>query len=276
MSDENGSVFDAGNPAATTQPTQPNEEKPWYEGFQDASVKDWAAGKGWKSPEAATQSAWHLERLLGADKAGRGLVLPKDEADAEGWNNVYSKLGRPASADAYEIPVPEGDTGEFLKTAKEWFHGLGLNNKQAQGLAEKWNAHGQQMMEAEENQFLAAAERDIESLQTDWGDQFNVRAEVAKRAMREAGLTPEEGQQLERALGVAKAAKVFEFFGKHFMEHEAKGMDGGSNKFGVTPVEAKSRIENLRGDPEFTRRYISGDADARAEMERLHKIAFPG
>ena len=50
---------------------------------------------------------------------------------------------------------------------------------------------------------------------------------------------------------------------------------GSSNSFGMTPAAAQQRVNALKADPAWSAKYISGDADARAEMSRLMSIAFP-
>ena len=42
----------------------------------------------------------------------------------------------------------------------------------------------------------------------------------------------------------------------------------------MTPDAAKAEITRLRGDNEFVRRYVAGDADSRLKMERLHRWAY--
>jgi hypothetical protein len=42
----------------------------------------------------------------------------------------------------------------------------------------------------------------------------------------------------------------------------------------MTPDQARSEIQRLRGDSEFVRRYVAGDAESRLKMERLHRWAF--
>src|SRR5690606_12217572 len=66
-----------------------------------------AAAEGWGGPAAAVESYRQLERLLGADKAGRGLVLPKGPEDVEGWRAVHARLGCPEAPEAYELDLPE-------------------------------------------------------------------------------------------------------------------------------------------------------------------------
>lgn len=250
-------------------------EKSWYSGF-DELTRGYVEQKGFKDPAAVVNSYQNLEKLMGHERAGRTMVLPKDDQDTETLGKIYDRLGRPASAEDYKLPVPEGDQGEFAKIAASKFHELGLSSKQGQALAEWFNGHGSQLQQQQEAAFERQRDEDFSKLEQEWGDQFNVRAEVARRAMREAGLSPEEGAMLERTLGVRKAAKAFEFFGKMFSEHGGKGFENsGGGKFSQTPEEAKSRINSLTQDKAWQQRYFGGDADARAEMDRLQKTAYP-
>lgn len=263
--------------APSNDPAQAAQQQAqqWYSGFEE-STRGFIENKGFKDPQALAVSYQNLEKLFGHDRAGRTIALPKDESDVETLNQIYDKLGRPASAEDYKLPVPEGDKGEFAKTAASWFHEAGLNAKQAQMLAEKFNEHGGGLAEQHQAQLDQKRDADFAVLEREWGDQFNVRAEVAKRAMREAGLTPEDGALLEDTIGVAKAAKMFEMFGKMMSEHGAKGFENsGNGKFGMTPAEAKHQINQLTQDKAWQQRYFSGDAVARSEMERLQKTAYP-
>lgn len=232
--------------------------------------------KGWKSPADVLGSYQNLEKLLGADKAGRAIVPPKDDASPEEWQAFYGKLGRPETPDGYKLPVPEGDSGEFAKTAAAWMHEAGLNSKQAEALAGKWNEFQTAQLQAAEAEFAQRAAVDVQDLQRAWGEKFEANAELARRAIREAGLSPEEGMAVERALGVKKAAEVFAKLGQQFAEAPMKGGEGQRGSFGDTPESAAARIKALQADQDWVARYIGGDTEARAEMERLHKIAFPG
>jgi hypothetical protein len=279
MSDAANGSAPAGNPAGQAPAGDGGAggaaPQDWTTGFPD-EIRGVIQTKGWKNPGDVISSYSNLERLLGADKAGRGVVLPKDDAPADEWAQFYQRLGRPESVDGYKLPLPEGDTGAFAKTASQWFHEAGLTTKQAETLAAKWNEYAGGTMQQQQAQFEQQAALDLQDLQKTWGDKFDANAELARRARREAGLTDDEGLAIERALGLKKAAEVFAFLGKQFAEAPMKGGEGsGRGSFGATPEDAKARIAALKGDKEWTARYLNGDVDARAEFERLHKIAFP-
>jgi hypothetical protein len=282
MSDAAGGSAPAGNPEgqapAGGDPTGGvNGAAPqdWTTGFPD-EVRGVIQTKGWKGPADVVGSYQNLEKLLGADKAGRAIVPPKDDAAPEEWAAFYGKLGRPEKADGYKLPVPDGDAGEFAATAASWFHEAGLTAKQAETLAAKWNDHMGGTLQSQQAEFEQKAAIDLQELQKEWGGQFEANSELARRAIREAGLSQDEGKAIERALGLGKAAKVFAFLGKQFAEAPMKGGEGaGRGTFGATPADAKARIAALKADPDWSARYLKGDADARGEFNRLHQIAFP-
>jgi hypothetical protein len=262
-------------PTPDQQAAAQDASKSWYSGF-DELTRGYVEQKGFKDPAAVVNSYQNLEKLMGHDRAGRTMVLPKDDQDTETLGKIYDRLGRPASAEDYKLAIPEGDAGEFAKLAAGKFHELGLSSKQGQALAEWFNGHGAQLQQQQNAEVERKRDEDFSKLEQEWGDQFNTRSEIARRAMREAGLTPEEGALLENALGVHKAAKAFEFFGKLFSEHSGKGFENsGGGRFSQTPEEAKARIDSLTRDAAWQKRYFAGDADAKAEFERLNKTAYP-
>ena len=202
MSEVAGSVL-AGNPApeAAAGGNQPAQEA--------VSVPEWAAGlsetartvvanKRWTDPSAAIESYASLEKYLGADKAGRGLVLPKDDAPAEEWGQVFAKLGKPESPEGYQIPLPEGDDGSFAKMVTPLFHQANLTAKQAEALASGWNELVAQQQAAEQEKWAQESTIQVDQLKREWGSTFEANAALAQRAIREAGATTDEALAIER------------------------------------------------------------------------------
>ena len=246
----------------------------WTAGLPD-TARGFVQTKGWKSPADLLGSYQNLEKLMGADKAGRGVVLPKEDAAPEDWAAFYNRLGRPESPDGYKLPVPDGDAGAFAKDAAQWFHEAGLTSKQAEALAARYAEWTGKASESTDAAYEQQAALDVADLKRAWGKEYDAQTELARRAIREAGLTTDEAQMIERALGLGKAVRVFAALGKQFAESPMRGGEGaGRGSFGQTPEAARARISALKADKAWTQRYLGGDADARSEFERLHRIAY--
>lgn len=272
---ELGSV-DTGNPSGVPagQPAAaPAQQPQWYDALPE-ETRGLIQNKGWKEPQDVISSYSNLEKLLGADKAGRGLVLPKEDADASEWGKVYDRLGRPTSPDGYKLPVPEGDTGEFAKVAAGKFHELGLTAKQAEALAGWYNEQAGGMQQASTQQLLVQSEQEMAALESEWGQQYDANIEASRRAVREFGFNQDELDAMERGLGTANMMKKFAEIGKRL--GEAQFVEGKSNgNFGMSPEAARVRISALKQDPEWTAKYLGGNADAKSELERLMKVGYP-
>lgn len=250
----------------------------WFESF-DTEIKGYVQNKGWKDPGELLNSYRNLEKLTGAgpDKL---VKLPSPE-DTQGWDEFYSKIGRPESPDGYKLPVPEGDSGEFAKVASSWFHELGLSETQAEKLAGKWNEYmgqAQQQMEVQQReQYQQTVQQDNAALQQEWGSAYEQNIQLAKVAAKEFGFDGPTIDKLEQALGFGGLMKMMQGIGSKIGEANfVSGDNGGAGRFGVmTPAQAQSQIKALQSDAGFVRRYTAGDAEARGQMEKLHKWAYP-
>lgn len=169
-----------------------------------------------------------------ADPQAPSLTLPPKDAPPEAWAEFYKAIGAPDKAEAYQLPVPDGDDGQFAKTAANWFKDAGLLPQQAQALASKWNEFAaaqsaqQQQAEAARIQALDTKNRAEESaLKTEWGQQHEANMELAKRAVRQ--FVPGEKaadviSALEDKLGYAETIKLMHAIGKGLGEHDAPGL----------------------------------------------------
>lgn len=281
MSDEQGSA-PAGNPTA------PAAAPVWYapEGLDPATtgqLGELVKAKGWKGPADALLSYQNLEKVFGADKAGRTILAPKSDDDADGWSAVYNRLGRPESADKYELPVPDGDDGSFAQAAAPVLHELGLTTKQAKGLAEWWNKASTSRIEAADEAFSKQSEAEYAALKGEWGAAAAQNEELAKRAVlkfgKEAGIDEATFDSLERAIGTAKVMKLFHAIGAKFGEADFVGSDTPSSG-ALTPAQAKNKVASLFADQEFMGRYMHQDQRVRQsaieEMMALNRMANPG
>lgn len=261
------------DPAPAPAPAAPTS---WLDKLS-AEDRAYADSKGWKAdtpPDALFSSYKNLEKVWGADKAGRAIMLPKDDSDTAALDAIYDKLGRPADPSGYEISLPEGAAPELADRAKTWFHKAGLTVNQAKAVTEAYQA-----VELEQAQQIDQRDqREKADLEKEWGADYTQKVEVAKRGIAAAGLTTEEVRSLELAVGPARATKMLEFFGRNYTE--ARPLDGApSTGFGgLNPAQAQTKINELYGDANFMSRYNNPDPKIRAaamtEIENLSKLAI--
>lgn len=273
-------------PAATTAPAQQSllsdgaMPPTWADGF-DAETKGWLESKNLTKLEATKAlpelaKGWRgAESKLGvpADQLQR---LPKDANDAEGLKAYLGKLGVPETPAGYEIKPEEGVEADFPNEAAKWFHEMNLPTNIAKGLYGKLRTYAEAKMQAAEERYNQQADADIVALKNDWkGPEFDKNVELARRVRSTMGLSTEETMEVERVLGVKRAAQVFSSLGKMLGEHRFVGGEQAQTRFSMSPEAARTRIFDLQSDKAWQGKYLAGDADARAEFTRLNQIAFP-
>ena len=165
----------------TTQPT--TETKPevttttttttssWKDSISEAYRNDPNIEK-FTEIDALAKSYINATKMIGQDK----VVIPTNNSTEEHWDEVYTKLGRPESADKYSLDAKSEVVNldeTAIKSFAEQSHKLGLNNKQAQGILEfyKNNMEGtaqQSKIDTETAQVQAE-----QQLRQEWGREFD-------------------------------------------------------------------------------------------------------
>lgn len=267
MTDPNGSA-PSGQPGADGG-AGAGAAAPWFGANASPEMKGFVETKGWDSPDKAISSYQNLEKLLGADKAGRGVVWPKDETDTEGWAAINARLGVPESPDKYNLPLPEGDDGSFAKAIAPELHKLGISARQAEGLAKFMNAHSAESQKALAAQDSTLVETQKAELKAEWGGAHDQNLDIARRGAKALGLTDEMINALEGSLDYKTVMKSMLTAGQKFGEDK---FAGGGEPVGrnLSPEGARVRLEQLKGDKAWTAKLLAGDVAAKEEVDRLN------
>lgn len=241
----------------------------WYDSIQSEDLRGFAQNRGWQDVGQVVESFRNAEKLLGVPK-DQLLRMPQGD-DAQAWDAFYEKIGRPAKPDGYKLPVPDGDTGEFAKVASNWFHKAGLNTKQAEGLATEWNAYMTQVLADQDAAQSAQSERELGDLRKEWGNAYDSRVELGRRAAREFGVEGETLTAMENAVGTAKLLKLFANIGEKFGESSfVEGSQGGQNSMmTMTPTAAKAKYDELRRNPEWVAKALTPGTREHEEKKRI-------
>lgn len=223
---------------------------------------------GWREPADALKSYQRLEEFIGAEKSGRSLVLPENDDDAEAYERVFNALGRPETADGYGLAEALGNIEidqAFAGAMGQAMHQAGLSRRQAHQMAAVWQEQLDKYGSAEEYRYESEKEAVL-------NDAPPARLEAAKRGFRFTGAPLEMAERLERALGPKMAVEMFARIGECLAEDS--GVTGSrSMAAATTPEGASLRMDRLMADPLFSRRYLSGDKSALAEISELARRA---
>lgn len=230
----------------------------WYEpfGFQPEDV-GYIQNKKWDNPAKLLTSYKELEKFHGVP-ADQILKLPKDQSDAEGWNKVYSRLGRPETPDAYgEVKLPEGVKVQLDPNRVKWadsvVHKLGLTKAQRDTLIAETAQYESSTFENYSKDMQVKQEAELASLQKEWGSAYPEREELGKRAVRQfiPGDEATKGallDKIESALGTATMLKLFSNIGEQMLEDKTPMGDTKERPFGSTPEMAMAEKQKLMNE----------------------------
>lgn len=238
----------SGAPSGEGSPTGASNA-PWYGDLiskeTDTDFKAYVTNKNYPDPLAAIKGHYNAEKLIGLDRAGRTVVLPKDDNDAEGMKAFRAKLGVPEKPEDYKLPF-EGDA-TFAAEAQKWFHQAGVPAKAAQQIAENWNKQVKSMLEADEAARVTKNTQELNELKANLGNGFAAQQELSRRALnvfgKEAGFTDEDIGAMEDAIGSAKTVKLFMKLGNVLREAQ---FAGGDSTMGTPPDQIKAKIKEIQ------------------------------
>lgn len=260
--------------ATTTAATTQNTPAIAWLPDADEITTGYIQNKGWQSPADLLKSYQGAEKLIGVppDKV---LRLPGDTSTKDELDAFYTKLGRPADPNGYEIKAPQGADDSFAKAAAGKFHELGLNTKQAQELAKWYESQGATMGEAQQQAKTAANVEQQNALRTEWGAAYDAKLTQARNFAQQAGVDAATLDKLQDAMGFDGVMKFMANLGGKIGEANFVSGDR-ATQFGVmTPGQAQAEIKSLTADKDFRSKYLAGNAEAKARMTQLNKWAFP-
>ena len=232
--------------------------------------------KGWRDVADVVTSYRGLETLLGADKAGRAIVKPK-EGDEAAREKFFNDLGRPEKPEGYELEkaVPPGQGPDFANRAAQQFHKLGLTKEQVAGIAAWYGEEAASQAGAISEEFVQQSKVEVERLQRSWGDARAANEESISRGARLMGLNKEQIVRFEAAVGTTAMLAALLEVGTRIREDTLPGGAGGLNNPLGSVAAATAELERLRGDREFMAKVNGGDVAAKKRMEDLYRAAYP-
>lgn len=249
--------------------------KPWWNTLPDEAARKHVEAKQYANPNELALANYNLTRLQTGDPAV--LSLPSADAPKEQWDAFYTKMGRPESADKYELNFGEGvkTDDNMVKFGKDLFFEMGLDGKRAQAAADKWNSFVAEQNAAAIEADRVANDTELSELTTRWGADLEQNKAAGKRVVEALGLSTEFINRLENNIGSAPVVELLAMIGR---KSDEGGFTGGAQMDPNNPAtmnkdQAQARITQLQGDPTFMSQYTDKNHPSHKEalslMERL-------
>jgi hypothetical protein len=248
----------------------------WIEGVQDPTTRAWAEAKGLQNGnfENVVNSYHNLEKMVGADKAGRTVTLLGDDATQEQKNEFYGKLGRPDAAENYTLGLPEGETdGTRLEMMRNAAHDIGISDAQFTALAQADAAYISAMGQGHADNLAVGAAEAEATLRSEWGAAFDLKVAGIDVAAHKLGLSSEQLTGLREALGPVEAMKFVDNLNTKIGDHS---YDTGDRIIPghKTPEQAKQELGDLTMNKEFSDAWLDKSHPGhKAAVEKKAQLA---
>jgi len=219
----------------------------------------------------------NAQSMIGRDK----IAIPSQHSSPDDWNQVYEKLGRPEGPDNYEMEVPEGSNEDFVGWYKNTAHELGLNNAQAQMLANKYSEFVGAQVEANTPDVNALQNEQAGILQKEYGAKFDENMSLGNSIVTEFGqegmteLVLADGTRLGDSAAFAQTmVSIGEFIREKISEDAFEGISQAQG--GLSPDDISDQLLEIeRADSPLFDPMHPQHREYNERRKRLYEAKFP-
>ena len=229
--------------------TEQKEAEPKVINFKEIipeKYKDEKALSNFTTMDDFVKSYLSAQRLVGANK----VAIPNKMATDDDWEEVYSKLGRPAKPEDYKYSFSEEEINQDqLKNFNETAHRIGLLPKQAERIIKFYNEMNTQAEVDNQKMFEVKQTEAMADLKKEFGPTYTKRLDQAKKLATETlgnemlnNTVLKDGTRLGDSVEVIKA---FSMLADKLSEDEIIKGEGASYQ---TASEIEKEISELTED----------------------------
>lgn len=267
-------------PAGTVTPPAGGTAN-WFEGA-DAETVGYFQNRGWdkmtpaNAALEASKAHRAAEKLIGAP-ANELLRMPKDAADAEGWQRFNDRIGVPKEAKEYDFSgvkfkdgsdldapfieaitpalqkahVAKGDAAEVIKAVVQFMD----------------QAEGSTVAEQD-----AALQAERQALSMKWGANAPTNLLIAKQTVNALGVTPEQVAALEKVVGYSKVMDMMHTIGVRIGEDKFVTNNAPGGNGALSADQATAALAEKQADSGWVAKLMAGDAATLKEFDQLTQI----
>ena len=246
----------------------------WYDGMNlDEENIGLIQAKAWGDANSVIKSYRELEKYVGADKNDFVRIPKVADGETPDYSEVYAKLGRPETADGYELA-----DSDFAKAARDVLFKAGITKSQAKQLEEWINGYTENYQKAAAEK--AAAELDLrnkasaEELRKAWGADTEKNYAIVQNTRKDLGISDETFDAMVEKAGPKVVAELLL---RASTKSDADAPLSNYNNHQVETKEmAKLKISQMQNDPEIIKKLAEGDAKVTEEFNRLAALTVTG
>jgi hypothetical protein len=211
----------------------------------DEGLRDDPSLASYKDINGMAKSLINAQKMVGADK----IAIPGSWGTDADWEQVYTKLGRPAEASGYELDAGEDAVQDNVDWFKETAHKVGLNQQQAQQLLAEYNDRMGSVGSMSEEQLEGQRVQLETDLRREWGDSFEKKMSAANNVLAEFG--DSDMTELQMADGtllgdnpavIQMLANMAEFMSERMGEDSFSGRD---NMPGMSSADIAQKLSQI-------------------------------
>lgn len=215
--------------------------------------------------------------------SAKGLLIPGKDASNDEKNAFYKELGRPDTADSYQIALPQ-DLHKSLqsdaasqKVFKDQCHKVGLNSGQVQDLHTWYITELSNVLKQQDDADTKTLQDAETALRGKWGTTYDAKLALGVRVLQK--FTGDKAQALMDK-GIMNDPTVIEMLSNigDKLSEDTLGPGGKGQFGGLTPAAAQAKIDQIRGDKNHAYHDSNNPLHKEAvqEMTSLYQITTSG
>jgi hypothetical protein len=265
------------------------DETTWFQGL-DADVQAHIVNRGLDKLEPAAAAAQAAKDHFAAQKvigipAEQVIKLPKDATDPS-YQAIFDRvvgMSTPKTPEEYNFDGVQNKAGAKIADADAAFvRDIAVKYKlplaAARGLASDLVLRGEATGTAQASATELNRAANNVALRTSWGGEYDAKAFAATKVAEAIGFTPEVLAAMAAlpAEGYVKNMSALASLSSQL--NEATILRGGNPvsdpTAGYSQEQARARLNDLRNDREWGRKYLAGDVAINDEFQKLTRLAI--
>jgi hypothetical protein len=227
------------------------DSESWVPADASDEMKELVEKHNYKSADDMAKALHSLE-----SKIGSAVQIPGKDASDEEIDAFFKRLGRPESAQGYDLPEPElpdgyGQDKEFSDAFRKMAYDSGLSSYQARALWDWYNSRTVSMFTQKRQNDIKSIASALDALRENWGENFDNELALTKNLVAKEG--DDELRKLFNVTGIGNNPAMIRFVNKMAHKLGEDRLDGSGGK-PQGQVENRPGVLNYDSMPNPTRK----------------------